>query len=474
MGYDKQNKCIFSYKCLDFLSQMLEFSDKELELFEIIKSYALTCNPIVTPRLAGGFVRDKLLKIHSHDIDIALDNMSGFKFSVGLGEFLNSNLHVHKISANPEKSKHLETAVLHIMGYSIDFVNLRNEKYADSRIPVIQPGTPEEDSLRRDITINSLFYNLLTEEIEDFTQRGLLDIINKKIDTPLDPSITLLEDPLRILRIFRFFSRFQFKISDRIYKTLSEENVKKSLETKVSNERIGIEIIKMLDHANGYTGLLEIERTGYIAAIFKPRLEEQDSRKCALTFFNSYMKIIAELKYTFPVFNGLSKKNHEILLLYMILQRFISCKSVVGKKMEYVNSLIMKDSLKTSKEYFSSVDRIEKSVEIYKTSEHMDDLARVVVLGDIFWLESLIILFITTSEEKYKTIIFSIFKNNLMECWAVVPKINGNFLLGKDVQISKFKFYLFESKIIQINNPGSDSEEIYLRVKNLDLDTKII
>lgn len=73
-------------------------------------------------------------------------------------------------------------------------------------------GTPLEDALRRDFTINSLFYNINTKQVEDYTERGLSDIANRVIRTPLEPLITFTDDPLRVLRCFRFRARFNFDI----------------------------------------------------------------------------------------------------------------------------------------------------------------------------------------------------------------------------------------------------------------------
>lgn len=70
------------------------------------------------------------------------------------------------IQSNPEQSKHLATATMSLHGLSLDFVNLRSETYADTRIPQIDFGTPEEDAKRRDFTVNSLFYNLNTDEVK--------------------------------------------------------------------------------------------------------------------------------------------------------------------------------------------------------------------------------------------------------------------------------------------------------------------
>ena len=95
-------------------------------------------------RFTGGWVRDKLLGIRSVDIDVGINNMSGYNFATRLSEYISANMEeygfeprsVHKIESNPEKSKHLETATTKILGLDIDFVNLRSETYSeDSRIP---------------------------------------------------------------------------------------------------------------------------------------------------------------------------------------------------------------------------------------------------------------------------------------------------------------------------------------------------
>ena len=98
---------------------------------------------------------------------------------------------LHNVARNPEKSKHLETAMVRMFNLDLDFVNLRRETYAsDSRNPHMEFGTAEEDALRRDATINALFFNLHTGSIEDFTG-GLPDMAARTIRTPLDPFANL-------------------------------------------------------------------------------------------------------------------------------------------------------------------------------------------------------------------------------------------------------------------------------------------
>lgn len=208
-------------------------------------------------RFAGGWVRDKLLAIPSNDIDIAINSMTGYAFSLKMKEYLdvpenrlkygiNNVSNLHKIAANPEKSKHLETVTTKLLTYDLDFVNLRKETYTvDSRNPQMEFGTAKEDALRRDATINALFYNIHTDEVEDFAG-GLADLDAKLIRTPLEPHQTFIDDPLRVLRLIRFASRLSFKIDTDSELSMSDPAIQEALKLKISRERVGVEIEKML------------------------------------------------------------------------------------------------------------------------------------------------------------------------------------------------------------------------------------
>jgi tRNA nucleotidyltransferase (CCA-adding enzyme) len=210
-------------------------------------------------RFAGGWVRDKLLRIPSHDIDTAINCMTGEAFSLWMKDYLkvpeNLNKHnltekdvraVHTIAANPEKSKHLETATTTIFGFGVDFVNLRKETYAmDSRNPLMEFGTAQEDALRRDATINALFYNIHTDKVEDFAG-GLRDLRLRLIKTPLQPHQTFMDDPLRVLRLIRFASRLEFDIDANSRLSMMDPTIHNALKQKISRERVGIELEKML------------------------------------------------------------------------------------------------------------------------------------------------------------------------------------------------------------------------------------
>ena len=210
-------------------------------------------------RFTGGWVRDKLLGIPSDDIDVSITTMTGVEFANQVHEYLENGEGkvkyekdtigtMGKIEANPEMSKHLETATVKFWrSLQVDFVNTRTETYSqDSRTPQMQYGSPQEDAERRDATINALFYNLENEEVEDFTGRGIADLKNGIIKTPLEPNRTFKDDPLRILRHIRFASRFDFQIAREDKVAMGNEAIGKALKTKITRERIFKEIEKTL------------------------------------------------------------------------------------------------------------------------------------------------------------------------------------------------------------------------------------
>ncbi|KAF7523880.1 hypothetical protein G7054_g11607 [Neopestalotiopsis clavispora] len=245
-------------------------------------SQTSSAEPIVL-RWAGGWVRDKLLGVGSHDIDTAINTMTGEAFSSKIVELCKQPETVekhaltdtdignlHKIAANPDKSKHLETTTIRLLGFDVDFVNLRKETYTqDSRNPQVEFGTAEEDALRRDATINALFYNLNTGQVEDFTG-GLADMDAKLIRTPLEPLQTFTDDPLRVLRLIRFASRLSFVIDSEVEAVMRDERVLSALRNrqKISRERVGVEVEKMFQGNHPRNALEKIYSLGLYHTVF--------------------------------------------------------------------------------------------------------------------------------------------------------------------------------------------------------------
>ncbi|CAN4119650.1 unnamed protein product [Withania somnifera] len=229
----------------------IDLTPKEEQIFNRLLQVVEHYNLGTQLRVAGGWVRDKLLGKECYDIDIALDNMYGREFCEKVNEYLSASGEetqgVGVIQCNPDQSKHLETARMRLFGIWIDFVNSRAEDYSEnSRIPAIKFGTAKQDAERRDLTINSLFYNINTRSVEDFTKRGIADLKSGKIVTPLPPKQTFLDDPLRVLRAIRFGARFGFILDEELKKAAAEEDVRIAIADKISRERIGHEIDLMM------------------------------------------------------------------------------------------------------------------------------------------------------------------------------------------------------------------------------------
>jgi len=265
----------------------ISLTSTEDNIFSLLKEVIKNKTPDTILRVAGGWIRDKLMGKTSNDIDVAISNMTGEKFANIVNEYMREKgLKTHEISvvqSNPDQSKHLATAMVRLFGLPIDFVNLRTETYADSRIPQIETGTPEEDSKRRDLTINALFYNINTDEIEDFVG-GLKDLKAGIARTPMDPVQTFLDDPLRILRTVRFAARYGLKLDPGIINAAHNPDVKEAFKKKMSQERIWAELAGKKEGDKWKPGALIgqdptgamslLKQLGLLELIFDPTEEE--------------------------------------------------------------------------------------------------------------------------------------------------------------------------------------------------------
>lgn len=274
----------------------IKLTETEEKIFQQLIDVVQHHNLATQLRVAGGWVRDKLLGRECYDIDIALDDMYGKQFCEKIQEYLGVEANERGfcvIQSNPDQSKHLETARMSIFNMMIDFVNLRSEKYSDdSRIPEMEFGSPKDDALRRDLTINSLFYNISTMSIEDYTGRGLSDLRQGVIVTPLSAKSTFLEDPLRVLRAVRFGARFDFAMDKEIKAAAADILVKTALKDKISRERIGHEIDLMIGGNEPVKAISWIQEFELFWIVFtppndtEPAIPENSDRACV-----TYMKV---------------------------------------------------------------------------------------------------------------------------------------------------------------------------------------
>ena len=261
----------------------------ERRLFAFLVQVAAERSPETTVRVAGGWVRDKLLGLPGRDIDIVLDDTTGAQFAKHVVAHQRKSKAKGAVSGfgvirtNPEQSKHLETVAMTIFGEPIDINCFRTDDYTrepSSRIPTTRLGTAEEDAHRRDFTLNALFFNV-TESVrrrtsktdvcvEDFTGRGLDDLRSGLLRTPLAPLETLRDDPLRLLRGIRFASTFGFDLDDGFAEVAALPEIVAALASKVSRERIGIELRKVFASRDPARGFALLEAYGVRDVVFAP------------------------------------------------------------------------------------------------------------------------------------------------------------------------------------------------------------
>ncbi len=196
--------------------------------------------------VVGGFVRDLILKRERNDIDILVIG-SGVNFAKTVAEKLNIS--------NVNYFKNFGTAQLSFNNMDIEFVGARRESYdRKTRKPIVEDGTFEDDISRRDFTINTLAVSLNKTDFGKVidTYDGLTDIKNQIIKTPLDPFKTFDDDPLRIMRAFRFAAQLNFKVEKNLMKAAYDMRHRLSI---VSQERITDEFLKILSTPKPSIGL---------------------------------------------------------------------------------------------------------------------------------------------------------------------------------------------------------------------------
>ena len=216
--------------------------------------------------LVGGYVRDRLLGIpHSQDLDIV---------AVGSGIALAEEVAGH-LAPVPQVVvyRRFGTALVKFQGIEIEFVGARKESYrADSRKPIVEDGTLEDDQYRRDFTINALAVSLNPDDygtlIDPFN--GLTDLEKKIIRTPLEPGQTFSDDPLRMLRAIRFAAQLNFTIEDETLRAISTYRNRIQI---VSMERITEELNKMLVTGRPSVAFTLLYKTGLLSLIL-PELEK--------------------------------------------------------------------------------------------------------------------------------------------------------------------------------------------------------
>jgi len=225
-------------------------------IFKIISQ--LTSVKSVKAYVVGGYVRDVILKRPSKDIDIVVIG-EGIDFAENVAKKLNINIQVFK---------NFGTAMIKYDGYEIEFVGARKESYRlNSRKPIVENATFEEDILRRDFTINAMAISLNKDDFGQLIDlhNGIQDLQNKLLKTPLEAERTFFDDPLRMMRAVRFASQLNFSLHQDVLNAIALN--KKRIKI-VSQERITDEFIKIIASSKPSIGLDLLFKSGLLEEIF--------------------------------------------------------------------------------------------------------------------------------------------------------------------------------------------------------------
>jgi len=280
--------------------------------------------------LVGGYIRDRLLRRKSSDIDIVMEaDALTFAKEFALQYRLPMPVFYGRFG----------TAMIEISGVKIEFATARKESYPDnSRKPDVEKATIEEDCARRDFTINAIAQNLITGEIIDFFN-GRQDIKKKIIRTPVSPDKTFYDDPLRILRGIRFATRLKFEIEKETLEGMKKNVSRLSI---VSIERISEELLKTLEAREPSRGFYLMDEVGILDIVLPEvsALKEKRTDHPCKELFPHTLKVLDNISvHTKDVYLRMAALLHDIgkPLTLQVVDGKVSFHrhEFVGQKMAY-------------------------------------------------------------------------------------------------------------------------------------------
>ena len=236
-------------------AELAKILDKDIfhKISEAADSLQLECYVV------GGYVRDLFLERPSNDIDVVVVG-SGIQVASELKRMLGKKAHLSVF-------RNFGTAQVKYKDTEVEFVGARKESYQhDSRKPIVEDGTLEDDQNRRDFTINALAVCLNKDRFGELVDPfdGVYDMEDGIIATPLDPDVTFSDDPLRMMRCVRFATQLNFQIEPETYEALSRNADRLKI---ISGERIADELNKIMLSKHPSSGFYYLKDTGLLELI---------------------------------------------------------------------------------------------------------------------------------------------------------------------------------------------------------------
>ena len=308
--------------------------------------------------VVGGYVRDIFLERPSNDIDVVVVG-SGISVAQELKRMLGRKAHLSVF-------KNFGTAQVKFHDTEVEFVGARKESYShDSRKPIVENGTLEDDQNRRDFTINAMAICLNKSRFGELVDpfNGLADLEDGIIATPLEPGITFSDDPLRMMRCIRFATQLNFQIEDETFEALERMADRIKI---VSGERIEVELNKIIMSPHPSKGFVDLQRSGLLNIIL-PELAALDivEQKNGRAHKNNFYHTLEVLENVVAHDGGLwlrwgallhdigktkSKRwepsigwtfhNHNFIGAKMVPEIFRRLKLPMGAEMKYVQKLV--------------------------------------------------------------------------------------------------------------------------------------